>query len=185
MGTIRTNERGSDPADNKRQSGPGARSMLERDLLHVYLSDHFAGATAGLNLAKRMAGDSPTGLLSEIAAEIESDRQTLRDLMAALYLKPSLLKTVIGWFGEQAGRMKLNDRVFGRSPLSGPLELELLIAGVSGKLQLWRALAEIASEDSRLKPFDFTALGRRAEEQRRRLEELHERAARDALGRDH
>jgi hypothetical protein len=156
--------------------------MLDRDLLDVYLSDHFAGATAGLNLAKRMAGDSPTGPLSEIAAEIESDRHTLRGLMAALHLRPSLLKTVIGWLGEMAGRMKLNDRLFNRSPLSGLLELEVLITGVSGKLQLWRALAEIASEDSRLDQFDFTALGRRAEEQRRRLEELHERTARKALG---
>ena len=131
-----------------------------------------------------MSGDSPSGALSEIAAEIESDRQTLRDLRAALYLKPSLLKTAIGWFGEKAGRIKLNERLFGRSRRNGLLELEVLIAGVSGKLQLWPALAEIASEDSRLEQFDFTALGRRAEEQRRRLEELHERAARKALGGD-
>ena len=130
--------------------------MLDRDLLDVYLSDHFAGATAGLDHAKRMSKDSPD--VSEIAAEIQSDRQTLRDLMAALYLKPSLLKTAIGWFGEKAGRMKLNDRVFGRSPLSRLLELELLIAGVSGKLQLWRALAAVASADSRLEQFDFRRL---------------------------
>jgi hypothetical protein len=160
--------------------------MLNRDVLDVYLSDHFAGATAGLDHAKRMSGDSPRGPLSEIAAEIESDRRTLRELMAALNLKPSLLKTVIGWFGEKAGRIKLNDRVFNRSsPLSGLLELEVLIAGVSGKLQLWRALAELSSPDSRLEQFDFAALSRRAEEQRRRLEELHERAARKALGGDH
>ncbi len=158
--------------------------MLDRDLLDVYLSDHFAGATAGLDLAKRMSRDSPGGPLNEVAAEIEADRQTLRDLMAALYVKPSLLKMVIGWFGEKAGRMKLNDRVFGRSPLSSLLELELLITGVSGKLQLWRALAEVASADSHLERFDFTALGRRAEEQRRRLEELHERAARKTVGGD-
>jgi hypothetical protein len=158
--------------------------MLDRDVLDVYLSDHFAGATAGLNLAKNMSRASPAGPLSEIAAEIESDRQTLRGLIATLNLRPSLLKAVIGWFGEKAGRIKLNDRLFGRSPLSGLLELEVLIAGVSGKLQLWRALAKIASADSRLEQFDFTALGRRAEEQRRRLEELHESAARKALRRD-
>jgi hypothetical protein len=177
--TIKAKERGSDPAGNRRQS------MLDGDVLDIYLSDHFAGATAGLNLAKRMSRDSPAGPLSEIAAEIESDRRTLRGLMAALNLRPSLLKTVIGWFGEKAGRVKLNDRLFDRSPLIGLLDLELLIGGVSGKLQLWRALAEVASADSRLEQFDFTALGRRAEEQRRRLEELHGRAAREALGRDH
>jgi hypothetical protein len=94
-----------------------------------------------------MSGDSSGGPLSEIAAEIESERRTLRELMAALDLKPSPLKTVIGWLGEKASRMKLNGRVFGRSPLSRLLELELLITGVSGKLQLWRALAEIAPAD--------------------------------------
>lgn len=159
--------------------------MLDKEVLDTYLSDHFAGATAGLNLAKRMSRDSPAGPLSEIAAEVESDRQTLRRLMATLNLRPSLLKTAIGWFGEKAGRIKFNERLFGRSGRNGLLELEVLIAGVSGKLQLWRALAEIASEDSRLEQFDFTALDRRAEEQRRRLEELHESAARKALGRDH
>ena len=102
--------------------------MPDGDALDVYLSDHFAGATAGLNLAKRMSRASPAGPLSEIAAEIESDRQALRGLMAALNLRPSLLKTVVGWFGERAGRIKLNHRLFGRSPLTGLLELELLIA---------------------------------------------------------
>ena len=155
--------------------------MSDQDLLDIYLRDHFAGATAGRDLAKRMSRESPGGPLSEIADEIESDRQTLRNVMSSLDLRPSLLKTVIGWFGEKAARLKLNDRVFRRSPLSGVLELEMLIAGVSGKLQLWRALAEIASADPRLAPFDFAALGRRAEEQRRRLEELHGRAARKAL----
>jgi hypothetical protein len=159
--------------------------MPDRDLLQIYLRDHFAGATGGLEFAKRISGGSPGGTLSEIAADIEADRRTLRDLMSALDLRPSLLKTVIGWLGERVARLKLNDRIFGRSPLSGLLELEVLIAGVSGKLQLWRALAEIASADPGLERFDFAALGRRAEEQRRRLEELHARTAREALGNDH
>jgi hypothetical protein len=123
--------------------------------------------------------------MGKIAAEIASDRQTLRDLMAALELRPSLLKTVTGWLGEKAARVKLNDRVSSRSPLGGLLELEVLIGGVSGKLQLWRALNAIYAADSRLGRFDFTKLAQRAEEQRRGLEELHERAARKALGGAH
>jgi hypothetical protein len=156
--------------------------MSDRDLLDIYLRDHFAGATAGLDLAKRMSRNSPSGTLSEIAAEIESDRQALRDLMSALDLRPSMLKTAIAWLGEKAARVKLNGRVFGRSPLSDLLELEVLITGVSGKLQLWRGLAEIAAADRRLGQFDFAALARRAEGQRQRLEELHGRAAHKALG---
>ncbi len=159
--------------------------MSDHDLLDIYLRDHFAGATAGLDLAERMSKGAPGGPLSEIAAEVESDRRILRDLMSSLNLRPSLLKTAIGWFGEKAARIKLNDRVLGRPPLGSLLELEVLIAGVSGKLQLWRALAEIASGDPRLERFDFVALGRRAEAQRRRLEELHALAAREALGGGH
>jgi hypothetical protein len=129
-----------------------------------------------------MSGGFQDGAMSGVADEIESDRQTLRDLMTALGLRPSALKTVIAWLSEKAARVKLSDRAVGGSSLSRLLELELLITGVSGKLQLWRALAAVAGEDPRLRQFDFIALGQRAEEQRRRLEQLHERAARKALG---
>ena len=61
----------------------------------------------------------------------------------------------------------------GIAPLSDVLELEGLIIGVSGKLQLWRGLALIAPRDGRLEQFDFERLAQRAADQRRRLEELH------------
>jgi hypothetical protein len=157
-------------------------TRVDRELLDIYLADHFAGATGGLDLAKRMAKGDPTdGTLSQIAGEIETDRKTLRDVMAALDLSPSLVKSTIGWLAEKAGRLKLNDRVLGPSPLSPLLELEGLIAGVSGKLQLWRALAQLAPADPRLARFDFGALAERAETQRRRLEGLHQQAASQAL----
>ena len=120
--------------------------------------------------------------MSDVAAEIESDRQTLRDLITALGLRPSPLKTVMAWLGEKAARVKLSDRAVGGSSLSRLLELELLITGVSGKLQLWRALAAVAGADPRLGQFDFIALGQRAEAQRRRLENLHQGVARKMLG---
>jgi hypothetical protein len=75
-------------------------------------------------------------------------------------------------------------QTYARSSARDLLELEALIAGVSGKLQLWRGLGEIASTQPRLRGFDFAGLSRRAEDQRRRLEGLHAPAARDALSRD-
>ena len=158
--------------------------MPDREPLHIYLRDHFAGATAGLDLARRMARNAPGEPLSEIAAQIELDRRTLREVMSALELTPAPLKTAIGWTAEKATRLRLKDRAFGRASPRDVLELETLIAGVSGKLQLWRGLAELASVDKRLREFDFAGLGGRAEEQRRRLEELHELAVRDSLGPD-
>jgi hypothetical protein len=155
--------------------------MSDQDLLSTYLRDHFAGSTGGLELARRTAQQLPERDMDEIAAEIAADRETLRELMSRLDVDPSTLKAGMGWLGERIGRLKLNQRMFGRSPLSDVLELEGLIIGVSGKLQLWRGLARIAPTDGRLKQFDFERLAQRAEDQRRRLEELHAQAIGRAL----
>lgn len=155
--------------------------MPHDDLLDLYLSDHFAGATAGLELARRMADAQGSPELAAIASEIEADRETLRGVMAAVAARPPMLKSALGWIAEKAGRLKLNDRVFGRSPLSSVLELEGLIAGVSAKLQLWRALGRITAAEPRLEGFDFESLAARAEGQRRRLEALHTQAVDGAL----
>jgi hypothetical protein len=152
--------------------------------MQTYLRDHFAGATAGLELANRMARSAPRGPLPAIAAEIESDRQTLREVLVALDLRPSALKTALGWLAEKAGRVPLSARITAPRQTRALLELETLTAGVTGKLQLWRALADVASTESRLRQFDFAELARRAEGQRSRLEELHAHLVREALGED-
>jgi len=155
--------------------------MAEQSLLEIYLGDHFAGSTAGLNLAQRIAAETGDPRLGRIAGEIDADREVLREVMTATGTETPLLKSAAAWVGERAGRLKLNDRIFGRSPLSTVLELEGLIAGVSGKLQLWRALSEVAGRDPRLASFDFETLATRAEDQRGRLEGLHKEAVAAAL----
>jgi hypothetical protein len=156
--------------------------MPDQELLDVYLSDHFAGATGGLQLAQRMASTQPeTAALTQIADEIASERDLLQQVMNSVGVRPPLLKSALGWVGEKAGRLKLNERVFGRSPLSDVLELEGLIVGVSGKLQLWRALRQVADGDRRLASFDFERLAATAEDQRARLEEIHRAAVARAL----
>jgi len=51
-------------------------------LLATYLNDHLAGATVGVELARRVASsnrDTSYGAtLAELAREIEEDRETLR-----------------------------------------------------------------------------------------------------------
>jgi hypothetical protein len=140
---------------------------------------------AGLDLAKRMARQAPGTDLSEIAAEIEADRETLREVMSAVDSPPARLKLMVGWLAEKATRVRLLGRGSGGPSRADVLELEGLIAGVSGKLQLWRALGELAPTEPRLRGFDFAALSRRAEDQRRRLEELHAAVARAALRQAH
>jgi hypothetical protein len=151
-------------------------------LLHIYLRDHLAGATAGVRLAGRIAAAHPgERRLAEIAAEIAEDRASLLDVMGAVGADPSRIKNAAAWAGERAGRLKLNGRILGRSPLSAVVELEALISGVTGKVQLWRSLAQASAGDSRLSGFDFEQLEQRAERQLRSLEAVHRREADRAL----
>ncbi len=103
-------------------------------MLGIYLNDHLAGATAGTELAHRMArshGDGKdSGTLRRLAAEIAQDRAALLDIMGALGIKVRRYKVCAAWIGEKAGRPKFNGRLFARSPLSDLEELEMLRLGV-------------------------------------------------------
>lgn len=153
-------------------------------LLAIYLNDHLAGSTVGVELARRMRssneGDAEFGEpLATLCEEIEADRATLEELMERLEVGRSTLKTKGAYIGEKLGRLKLNGQLTGYSPLSRVLELEVLAAGVGGKLHLWRALS--SSLGVSVEGFDFDALATRAERQVSRLEDLHRRAAVRAL----
>ena len=125
-----------------------------RDLLAIYLQDHLAAATFGVELVRRARaenGDSELGdFLATLAEEIEEDRETLAGVMTELGVSTDHLKTAIGWAAEKAGRLKRNGRVLSYSPASRVVELEGLISGVSGKLALWRTLRDLAGRDGRL-----------------------------------
>lgn len=158
---------------------------MDRRLLQIYLQDHMAAAVAGVELARRVRGsnrDQPfADELAEICDEIESDREALSGVMEALDVGGNPIKQTGAWVGEKLGRLKLNGRLRGYSPLSRLLELEGLVIGVSGKVELWRSLRAVADSEPALKQIDLRGLERRAESQRKRLERLHERAAREAL----
>jgi hypothetical protein len=154
------------------------------ELLGIYLNDHLAGATAGVELARRLRGSNeddpefgPT--LAEVCAEIEADRETLKAAMDRLGVEQSKLKPLAATLGERLGRLKPNGQLRGYSPLSRLDELELLQIGVVGKRRLWRALEQTRAEE--LADFDLDALAERATGQLRRLEALHLKAAALAL----
>jgi len=154
------------------------------ELLAIYLNDHLAGATLGVELARRLQAsneDDPAfgPVLSEVCAEIEADRETLKAAMNQLGVGQSRLKPLAAVLGERLGRLKLNGRLWGYSPLSRLDELELLQVGVAGKRRLWRALEHTHAGE--LSVLDLAALAERATEQLRRLEALHLKAAALAL----
>lgn len=152
-------------------------------LLATYLNDHLAGSTAGLELARRARGSNegtPLGdFLAELTAEIEEDRETLGAVLDAVGAGRDRAKVALAWAGEKAGRLKLNGRLLGYSPLSRLVELEGLTLGVTGKLALWRLLRELG--DPRLAGFDFDALIARAERQQADLEQRRLEAGPPAL----
>lgn len=153
-------------------------------LLAIYLNDHLAGATLGVELARRLRGgnegDPAFGPeLAEICAEVEADRETLLAIMGKLDIGPSKLKPLAAVLAERLGRLKLNGQLRGYSPLSRLDELEVLQLGVTGKRSLWRALEQ--THASEVSDFDLGALAERASGQLRRLEALHLKAASLAL----
>jgi hypothetical protein len=150
-------------------------------LLAIYLNDHLAGATAGLELARRSAssneGSGYGRFLDDLVTEIDEDRESLLELMRAVGVGVDRIKVLGGWAAEKAGRLKLNGRLLGYSPLSRLLELEGLTLGVRGKLCLWRALIELQPADPRLSAAQLARLSERAEAQLDGLEAQRLQAA--------
>jgi hypothetical protein len=154
--------------------------------LGIYLNDHLAGATGGLELARRTLASNRDSTefgapLARICAEIETDRETLRRLMKELEVGEDTVKRTAGWLGEKLGRLKLNGQLRGYAPLSRLVELEGLCLGINGKIALWRALEQRLGAEWR--GFELAQLGERASAQRDAVEELRLKAAALALDR--
>jgi hypothetical protein len=157
--------------------------MADQKLLSIYLNDHLAGASGGLELAKRTLGSNRgtpfEPVLERLAGEIDEDRATLRDIMRALEVGEDPVKKVGAFVLEKVGRLKLNGSLFSYSPLSRLVEFEGLALGVTGKLALWRALQQVG--DPRLEAFDLPSLEARADRQQDEIEQQRREAARIAL----
>lgn len=161
-------------------------AVIERRLLAIYLNDHLAGATGGVELARRARSsnrDTEMGdALAQLCAEIEADRATLERMMEKLDVKRDRPKIAAAWAAEKLGRLKLNGRLTGHSPLSRVVELEMLHLGITGKIQLWQSLEQ--SLRARLEQFDLPGLIERAESQRAEVESLRLVAAAEALAQE-
>ncbi len=147
--------------------------FLGRDLLAIYLNDHLAGSTGGLELARRARrsneGTELGAHLATLAREIEEDRDELLAIMGRLGIGTDRVKVAAGWAAEKAGRLKLNGRITSHSPLSRLVEVEALLMGVHAKLAGWRALRQLTDAEPRLDAEQLDRLSSRAE---RQIEEL-------------
>ncbi len=158
----------------------------ESTLLGIYLNDHLAGATGGVELARRAARSHPSSktdeTLKRIAFEIVEDRVALLEIMAALGVPARRYKVYAAWTAEKVGRLKLNGRLLHRSPLSNLVELEALRLGVEGKASLWCTLRALIDRDDRLDAARLDELTARARRQADTLEELRVRTAVEVFG---
>jgi len=159
--------------------------MFNSELLPIYLNDHLAGATLGLDLAKRAAkaneGTEFGDFLRDLAAELDAHRNQLEDVMARLDVTRSHVKVGAGWLAEKVGRLKLNGRLLEYSPLSRMVELEGLITGSNGRRGLWRSLAAAAPTEPRIAEIDFVDLVKRVDDDLEGLWAHHARAVEEML----
>ncbi len=158
----------------------------QAELLGIYLNDHLAGATGGIDLARRAAGahkGSETGqTLERLAQEIAEDRDDLVATMRALDVPVRSYKVYLGWAAEKVGRLKTNGHLLSRSPLSSLVELEGLSIGINGKIAVWRTLRVVADRDTRLDATHLDRLLARAHEQLDLVEALRVATATEIFG---
>jgi hypothetical protein len=151
----------------------------------TYLSDHLAGAVAALELLEHLEAahsDTPLGVfVAEIRADVEADRRELEALMDRLHVTESRTRQATAWLAGKMTELKL--RV--DDPAGGALRLlealEALSIGIEGKRAMWLALTAAAEDAPKLQLVDYGRLTQRAEDQRRRVEEVRLVAAKKAL----
>lgn len=153
--------------------------------LSIYLRDHLAAATAGLEVIRRVAGENENNSLGRelalMADELDEERQVLLEILELLDVEPSQLKIAGAWLAEKAARLKLNGELIRYSPLSRVLELEGLMAAVTGRKALWETLMDAKKIYPELRQIPARHFVERAEEQREELERMHRRATRHML----
>ena len=85
---------------------PGTGQIGYR-VLGIYLNDHLAGATAGSELAYRVArthrAQGQSGQLKRLAAEVAQDRAALISMMKALGIPIRAYKVYAAWVGRKPG----------------------------------------------------------------------------------
>lgn len=153
--------------------------------LRTYLSDHLAGAEAGLQLAKDCRDHNPEGpyrdFLSELVTAIEEDHKVLQDLYSRVHSRENPVKKTMTWVLSKMSRLKLENLLFQYTDLTRLEELEGLVLGVRGKLAMWEALEAACASDERFRDIDFHQLQDRARQQLEQLEKYRRKAARTAF----
>jgi hypothetical protein len=143
--------------------------------LDVYLNDHLAGATAGVNLVEQAADRHRSDELGEffapLAAEIKADHTRLTTLIEDMNVAKSALKLALAEVGSKLAAPKFNAKGAGNKHLGDFITLETLSMGVEGKRCMWSSLRQVADAYPELQSLDLAELESRAQDQRSRIED--------------
>ena len=159
--------------------------MSEHRYLEIYLRDHLAMAKAGVEFIRRVVrenqGNQLAGELGELAREIEAEEGVVEEVLELMGVQPSQMKNVGAMLAEKAGRLKFNGEWGRYSPLSRLFEIEFLMAVSEVRRGLWETLADVRRLYPQLEGIPLEELAHRAKEQKARMDELHQKAARAML----
>jgi hypothetical protein len=157
---------------------------MMKDALHIYLNDHLAGATAGVDLVKSAAErhDGEMGeFFTQLADEISGDYNTLTSLLDQLNAHASGAKEALAKVGSEISEAKFSGESIDDPAFGTFLTLETLSIGVEGKLCMWKALKVIQDDVPELGAFEIDTLIERAQSQRDRIEGKRLEVAGNAL----
>ena len=131
-------------AKSRRRPSIGVMMDSGTKRLQKYLTDHLALSRAGIELIQRCLEKNDEGELGSflrmLLGEARSERQTLENILRELGGSPSILKETATWVLEKASGLKTHGLIFGYSDLDRLTELEAMLVGVRGKLDMWRIL---------------------------------------------
>ncbi|HVF77480.1 MAG TPA: hypothetical protein VNA28_04205 [Solirubrobacteraceae bacterium] len=151
--------------------------------LEAYLTDHLAGATAGVNLSEMAAqehrSDEHGAFFGEIASEIKADYETLEKLVGELGVQESATKSAAAEIGSKMMAPKFTGG--DDDELNAFITLETLSIGVEGKICMWKALKTVEDAYAGLGNYNLDDLIARGESQRERIESKRLEIAPQAL----
>lgn len=143
---------------------------MDSSLLGDYLNDHLAGSVIamemGAHLRDEHADDRLKSFIDVKLAEIEQDRDVLKEMIDLIGAEQSTTKKSIAWLTEKIGRVKTGGGGSEQEIAFQQVEqLETLMLGIRGKLALWELLEQISKKDERLANYDWANLKQRAKDQ--------------------
>lgn len=165
---------------------PASSGLRNSELLGIYVNDHLAAATGGIELVGRMLGTHSGGPheqpLEQLLSELREEKAALRGMMSELGIAVSQYKQLGVWVAEKLSRAKLNGRLLSRSPLSDLVEFEFLASGVRAKRSGFETLRIAAEVEPRLPAAELDRLIDQANRQYQWLTRARREVAADVFG---